>query len=344
VKVLIAPDKFAGTLSAPEAARAIADGWSRVAPADELTLLPMSDGGPGFVDALGASADGVVNLEAAQSVGLDLGLDPWNASSYELGVAIRDVLARAEPFPRRIRVGLGGTRTIDGGAGLLAALGAQADVPLDRGPAGIRGIGRLDLTAVTALLTGVELVVAADTDVPLLGLFGSAKNFGPQKGLADHELVEVDAILDRFVVAALGTTPAERRLADQPGAGAAGGLGFALMLLGAEVQRGIDVVADAVGLADACACHDLVITGEGAFDHTSRTGKVVFGVSAAAAAAARPCVVVAGQVMVGTRERRAMGVDAAYAMDEIFGLEKAMSEPATTLENLAERVARTWAA
>ncbi|HSI26093.1 MAG TPA: glycerate kinase, partial [Aeromicrobium sp.] len=279
MKVLIAPDKFAGTLSAPEAARAIAEGWSRVAPADELTLMPMSDGGPGFVDALGRSDDGIVNLEAAQSVGLDRGLDPWNASSYELGVAIRDVLVRTDSPPRCVRVGLGGTRTIDGGAGLLAALGAQADVPLDRGPAGLRGIGQLDLTAARALMNGIELVAAADTDVPLLGLFGAAKNFGPQKGLADHELVEVDAILDGFVVAALGATPAERRLADQPGAGAAGGLGFALMLLDAEVQRGVDVVAEAVGLADACARHDLVITGEGAFDHTSRTGKVVFGVS-----------------------------------------------------------------
>jgi glycerate kinase len=116
------------------------------------------------------------------------------------------------------------------------------------------------------------------------------------------------------------------------------------MLLGAEVHRGVEVVAEAVGLAEACARHDLVITGEGAFDHTSRTGKVVFGVSAAAAAAARPCVVVAGQVMVGARERRAIGVDAAYAMDELFGLEMAMSEPAATLQKLAERVARTWAA
>ena len=344
MRVLIAPDKFAGTLSAPEAARAIAEGWSRVAPDDDLTLLPMSDGGPGFVDALGPADDGDVNLEAARSVGLDRGLDPWNASSYDLGTAIRDALRRTDPAPRCIRVGLGGTRTIDGGAGLLAALGAEADVPLDRGPAGLRGITRLDLTAATALFDGVRLVAAADTDVPLLGLFGAAKNFGPQKGLADHELVAVDAILDDVVVAALGSAPAERRLADRPGAGAAGGLGFALMLLGAEVQRGVDVVADALGLAEACASHDLVITGEGAFDHTSRTGKVVFGVSSAASAAARPCVVVAGQVMVGARERRAMGVDAAYAMDELFGLDLAMRDAAATLQNLAERVARTWAA
>lgn len=338
MRVLIAPDKFAGTLSAPEAARAIAEGWSRHAPGDELTLLPMSDGGPGFVDALGPCDVDTVNLEAAHHVGLDRGLDPWNASTHELGLAVRAALAPG----RRLRIGLGGTRTIDGGAGLLSALGARADVPLDRGPAGLRGITHVDLEPALSLARGIDIVAAADTDVPLLGLFGAAKNFGPQKGLADHELVEIDGILDDFVVAMLGSTPAERRLADAPGAGAAGGLGFALMALGAEVHRGVDLVAEAVGLAEACAAHDLVLTGEGAFDHTSRTGKVVFGVGKAAAAAARPCVVLAGQVMVGSRESRAMGVDAAYAMDEFFGLEAALNDAAATLENLAERVARTW--
>lgn len=339
MRILIAPDKFAGTLTARQAAEAIAAGWCRHSPNDVLTLLPMSDGGPGFVDVTGERPDGhTIHLEAAQFAGLDRGLDPWNASTYELGRAVRDAVTRA----RRVRVGLGGTRTIDGGAGFLAALGATADVPLDAGPAGLRGVTNVDLEPARGWLSAVDLVGAADVDVPLLGLFGAAKNFGAQKGLSDDEILAVDRILDDLVVATLGSTPADRRLADAAGAGAAGGVGFAFLALGERVVRGVDLVAEAVGLADACADHDLVLTGEGTFDHTSRTGKVVFGVAQAAAGSARPCVVLAGQVTVGSREARAMGVDAAYAMADLVGLEVAMSEPAEALARLAERTARTW--
>ena len=338
MRILVAPDKFAGTLTARQAGEAIATGWRRHAPDDVLTLLPMSDGGPGFVDVLGEPDGQTINLEAAAHVGRDLGLDPWNASSFALGLAVREAVGQV----RRVRVGLGGTRTNDGGAGFLAALGATADVPLDRGPAGLRGITSVDLEPARALVEAVDLVAAADVDIPLLGLFGATKTFGPQKGLADHELVEVDGLLDQFVVATLGAGPAERRLADTPGAGAAGGLGFAFLVLGKQVVRGVDLVAEAVGLADACAGHDLVLTGEGTFDHTSRTGKVVFGVAQAAAESARPCVVLAGQVTVGSREARAMGVDAAYAMADLVGLEVAKSEPFEALARLAERTARTW--
>lgn len=339
MRVLIAPDKFAGTLTAPEAADAIAAGWRRHAPDDELTLLPLSDGGPGFVDAMGEADGHTTHLEAAAFIGHDLGLDPWRASSYALGSAVRDAIGRS----KHIRVGLGGTRTVDGGAGFLAALGATADVPLDRGPDGLRGITSVDLQPARALMGAVELVGAVDVDVPLLGLFGATKTFGPQKGLAEDDLIDVDGLLDQFVVAALGSSPAERRLADTPGAGAAGGLGFAFLALGKRLERGVDLVAEAVGLAAACARADLVITGEGMFDHTSRSGKVVYGVGQAAAAAARPCVVLAGQVTVGGREARAMGVDAAYAAADLVGLETAMAEPADSLARLAERVARTWA-
>ena len=338
MRILVAPDKFAGTLTARQAGEAIAAGWCRHAPDDVLTLLPMSDGGPGFVDVLGEPDGHTINLEAAAHVGRDLELDPWNASSYVLGLAVRDAVSQA----RRVRVGLGGTRTNDGGAGFLAALGAMADVPLDRGPAGLRGITSVDLEPARALMGAVDLVAAADVDIPLLGLFGATKTFGPQKGLTDHELVEVDGLLDQFVVATLGSGPAERRLADTPGAGAAGGLGFAFLALGKRIVRGVDLVAEAVGLADACANHDLVLTGEGTFDHTSRTGKVVYGVAQAAAERARPCVVLAGQVTVGARESRAMGVDAAYSIADLVGLEVAMSEPFEALARLAERTARTW--
>jgi glycerate kinase len=277
-------------------------------------------------------------VEAARYCGLDRGLDPWNASTYELGLAVRDALTRA----RRVCIGLGGTRTIDGGAGLLAALGATADVPLDRGPAGLRGVTAVDLAAVREATRGVELVGACDVDVPLLGLFGATKTFGPQKGLSDEDLLIVDRILDQFVGAALRSSPSDRRLAETPGAGAAGGLGFGILAAGGSLVRGVDLVAEAIGLADACADHDLVLTGEGTFDHTSRSGKVVYGVAEKAAAAARPCVVLAGQVTVGARESRAMGVDAAYSMADLVGLEVAVAQPADALSRLAERTARTW--
>ena len=342
MRVLVAPDKFAGSLSALEAAEAIAEGWRRHAPDDIVTLLPMSDGGPGFVEVLGKPDGHTTHLEAAAYIGRDLGPDPWNASSYALGAVVRDAVRGALGRSRRVLVGLGGTRTNDGGAGFLAALGAVADVPLDRGPAGLRGITTVDLEPARAIMTATDLIGAADVAVPMLGLFGATKTFGPQKGLADHELVEVDGLLDQFVIAALGASPAERRLADTPGAGAAGGLGFAFLALGAQIVRGVDLVGDVVGLATACAEADLVISGEGTFDHTSRSGKVVYGVAQAAAGAARPCVVLAGQVTVGARESRAMGVDAAYAMADLVGLEASMAQPAEALARLAERTARTW--
>lgn len=361
----MAPDTFGGTLTAPEAARAIVAGWQRHAPDDVLTQAAMADGGPGFVDVLHAAIGGELDVmtvrgpvgadvpvtvlhdgstayvESAQACGLHLSetRSPMTATTYGVGQAIA---AAVDAGARRIVVGLGGSATNDGGAGLLAALGATADVPLDGGPAGLAGITRLDLSRAGARLVDVELVIAADVDATLLGLFGATKTFGPQKGLSDEQIITVDGILDRFVIAACGTTPAERRVADAKGAGAAGGLGFALMLLGGTVVSGIDLVARTVGLTTQAAEHDLVVTGEGRYDFSSRAGKVVFGVAAVASAAARPCIVLAGQVEVGSREMRAMGVESAYAVADLVGIEASMREPGRHLADLAERVARTW--
>lgn len=365
MRVLVAPDAFAGTLSAPEAARAIAEGWVRHSPEDELTAVPMADGGPGFVDVLhealggdlevvtvrgpvGAPVpvtvllqDGTAWIESAQACGHPLleRPDPWHASTAGVGEA---VAAAVDAGARRVVVGLGGSATNDGGAGLLGALGASSDVPLDAGPDGLRDITAVDLAPARERLAGVELVAAIDVDAPLLGMFGATKTFGSQKGLGEDDILVVDRLLDAFVDATCGSTPAERRIADSPGAGAAGGLGFALLLLGAATQPGVDLVADAVGLAEACAAHDLVVSGEGTFDHTSRSGKVVHGVAARAAGAARPCIVLAGQVTVGTREMRAMGVESAYGAADVAGVEASLADPYGTLARLAERVARTW--
>jgi glycerate kinase len=365
MRVVVAPDSFGGTLTAPEAARAIAQGWSRTAPGDELVEAPMADGGPGFVDvlhqALGGDLqvqtvsgpyadpvplawlahDGTAYVESAQACGLQVSerREPLVATSVGVGEA---VAAAADAGAHRIVVGLGGSATNDGGAGLLSALGATADVPLDRGPQALRAVTSVDLDAARDRLAGIELVVASDVDSTLLGMFGATKTYGPQKGLDEEQVIVVDGLLDRFVDAAAGTTPAQRRVADQKGAGAAGGLGFALLLLGGQVTSGIDLVAEAVGLPALAATADLVVSGEGRYDFQSRAGKVVFGVARAAAEAARPCIVLAGQVEVGGREMRAMGVESAYAMADVVGLDQAMQDPHASLTALAERVARTW--
>lgn len=365
MRVVIAPDKFAGTLTAVEAAEAIASGWARHAPLDELVLAPLADGGPGFVDTLQRAIGGellavatttvadwdtqydavpatllhvgdTVYVESAQVVGLDVAgdSDPQRRSSLGVGVLIAHAL---EVGAHRIVVGVGGTSTNDGGAGLLAALGATAKgADLDDGPAAMRGLSEVNFSAVRELVAGVELVVATDVDIPLTGLFGATRTFGPQKGLAEEDLPWIDAVLEQF--AAL----TDRKVALDPGAGAGGGIGFALMLLGATRCSGIDLVADLVGLRTALSGADLVITGEGAFDVTSRTGKVPHGVAAAAQEVAVPCIVLAGRVDVGSREMRTLGVESAYSMSGIFGEEAAMGRPADTLAELGERVARTW--
>lgn len=365
MRILVAPDAFGGTLTAPDAARAIIEGWHRHAPDDVLTQAAMADGGPGFVDVLHETlggelvvvsvrgplgtdvpvtiliVDGSAYVESAQACGLQLvdPRDPMRSSTFGVGQAIAAAL---EVGVRRVVVGVGGSATNDGGAGMLAALGATADTPLDGGPVALAGVAEVDLAPARSMLSAVELVIAADVDVSLLGMFGATKTFGPQKGLTDAQIIEVDGVLDRFVVATCGSTPSERRIADAKGAGAAGGLGFGLMLLGGTVVSGIELVADAVDLRNQAAAHDLVVTGEGTYDFSSRSGKAVYGVATVAAAAARPCIVLAGQVSVGSREMRAMGIESAYSMTELVGLEAAIGDAYTSLAALAHRAARTW--
>ena len=363
MRVLIAPDKFAGTLTAVEAAEAIAAGWLRHAPDDELDLVPMADGGPGFVDVLHASLGGdllavtvtgpygdpvpatllvtgpTAYVESAQACGLALtpepDRDPERASSRGVG----ELLAAAvEAGARKVIVGLGGSGTNDGGAGLLAALGATSEPAdaLERGPSSLTHLESVDLTAARSRLAGVELVAASDVDNPLLGLIGATNVYGSQKGVAPDRLQTVDAMLERLAVAT------DKKLARTQGAGAAGGLGFALMLLGARRQPGIDLVAEAVGLPERARRSDLVVTGEGAFDFSSRSGKVPYGVAAVAADAVQPCIALAGKVLVGSREMRALGVESAYAMVDLVGEEASFADPAGSLAALAERTARTW--
>jgi glycerate 2-kinase len=363
MRVLIAPDKFAGTLTAVEAAEAIATGWSRRAPNDELELVPMADGGPGFVDVLHASlggdllaatvtgpygervpatvllADGTAYVESAQACGLQLTAeedrDPERATSRGVGELVK---VAVEAGAGTVVVGLGGSATNDGGAGLLAALGATA-VPedaLDRGPSSLASLDSVDLTDARAAVAGVRLVAATDVDNPLLGLIGATNVYGPQKGVAEDRKISVDATLERLAAAT------DKKVALAKGAGAAGGLGFALLLLGATRGAGVQLVAETVGLAERARRADLIVTGEGAFDFSSRSGKVPYGVAAVAAEALQPCIALAGRVLIGSREMRALGIESAYSMVDLVGERASFADPAGSLAALAERTARSW--
>jgi glycerate 2-kinase len=367
MRVLVAPDKFAGTLTAVEAADAIAEGWRRTT-TDEITAVPMADGGPGFVDVLHAALGGEIlavtvrgplgapvpatllllddmaYVESAEACGLALlpsaGAAPVHgavedASTYGVGELVAEAVAAGA---RRIVVGLGGSGTNDGGAGLLAALGATSEPAgaLTAGVSGLSQLAQVDLEPARTRLAGIEIVAATDVENPLLGLRGATNVFGPQKGVAADRLIDVDGALTRFAHLA------GRQPADDKGAGAAGGLGYALMLLGGRREPGFAVVADAVKLPAAIRAADLVLTGEGKLDWQSMSGKVVSGVARMAGEAMRPCVVIAGVVQVGARELRANGIESAYSLVDVVGDEAARHDPAESLATVAARVARTW--
>jgi glycerate 2-kinase len=368
MRILVAPDKFAGTLTAVEAAEAIAVGWRRHAPSDDVVTMPMADGGPGFVDVLHASLGGEVHavsvrgplgatvpatlllvgeaayLESAQACGLDLlpreGREPVagvveSASTFGVGELIAAAVDAGVP---RIVVGLGGSGTNDAGAGMLSALGATSrpEGALAAGPSGLAELAGVDLEPAQARVAGIELVAASDVDNPLLGLRGATNVFGPQKGIAAERLIEVDGALTRFAHLA------DRSVADRRGAGAAGGLGYAIMLLGGSREAGFGTVAEAVGLAAAVGAADLVLTGEGKLDWQSMSGKVVSGLAELTGPAMRPCIALAGDVQVGSRELRANGIEAAYSLVEMVGRDRAFAEPADSLAEVATRVAKTW--
>jgi glycerate kinase len=385
VRLLVAPDCFTGTLTAQEAAEAIADGWCRHAPADEIDLCPLSDGGPGFLDVLRSGLDGrlikvtvpgpvgepvpagvlltmaadgrrAAYLESAQACGLHLvpsrRRDPRVTTTAGVG-ALLDV-ARDEGA-QRIVVGLGGSGTNDAGAGMLGWLAEHAGLArnggrftarLGRGGNGLRGCSHRELAPLAGLRArwaDVELVIASDVDAPLTGASGASVGFAEQKGATAEQAQELDRRLGDFAVAAVHACGLPSRLAGHPGAGAAGGLGFGLLLLGGRRVAGSHAVLDAMAMTDRLRRSNLVVTGEGRFDWQSLRGKVVAGVARAAVAAATPVIVVAGQVQVGRRELSALGVESAYPVARTPAeLRAALADPAGTLAARAHRVARIW--
>jgi glycerate kinase len=337
VRILFAPDKFAGTLTAVEASVALMDGWRQAAPADEVVARPMSDGGPGFLDAIAAATgtapflvstngphgaaqqapvlvvDGDVRtayLEAASCCGLHLAAEPrrpLDASSGGLTPLIEAAIAAGA---ERLVIGVGGTASTDGGRPVVEALDGL--IPAD-----------------------LDFLVATDVESPLLGAAGAARSFAPQKGASEAEVVELERRLTDWASSG-GLDP------NRPGAGAGGGLGYGLMRLGARRVSGARLVADAIGLDAEVVAADLVVTGEGSLDFSSLRGKVVSFVAERAQAAARPCVAVVGRSSVGRREAAAVGIDEIYSLVEAVGESAALGDTAAAVGRVAGGAARQW--
>jgi glycerate 2-kinase len=350
VRIVIASDLI-GALSSRRAGEVIASGWL---PGTEVSVLPIGDAGAGFAAAYAELAGFTTSSRETNGVivttgrGSDTGVVqilgpkggqgiPYEQSSRPIGDAIVESL-RSRPL-RRLIVDLAGLRVHDAGAGLLAALGATADRPLDRGVAGLDGLGQLDLAPVRALLGETELVgvvPAAQLNHPLLGLRGITSRAGREADADPELMLRTDAALEAF---ARQTSPSH---AAAPGAGACGGLGFAVLALGGQLSTGPALTLASAAGQQALRGMDLVVTGCSVFDFASRGGGVVAAIAEAAAAALTPCIVIAGEVLIGSREMRTMGIEAAYAVHEslvdLAQLEISDEELATT----ARRVARSW--
>ncbi|MBV8930426.1 MAG: glycerate kinase [Mycobacteriaceae bacterium] len=344
MRVLIAPDCYGDTLTAVEAAEAIAAGWRRARCDDELTLAPQSDGGPGFVGVLAGrlgqprtmrvsgpldtDVDAVwvldqrdpitAYIECAQACGLHLlggAPDVHSAlAAHTRGVG-QLIAAAAQAGAKRVVVGLGGSASTDGGRGMVEVLGG--------------------LKPARDLLADTELIAATDVEHPLLGPMGAARVFGPQKG-ADPDTV---AVLERRLTewAAELDAVAGRAVSTAAGAGAAGGLGAALLALGAQRDSGAAIIAEHTGLGRDIAAAELIITGEGRFDDQSLHGKVI---SAVASGAHAPVLVLAGQLALDADQIRNTGVSAAYAIaDHAGSVHLAIADAANQLAGLAERTA-----
>ena len=349
MRVLVASDTV-GTLSSQQAGEAIGSGWAGA----DVQVLPVGDSGSGFLPAyadlqeaaIEAALDGEYLVNTARS-GDEVALEvtgpvspeavPVQATSRPLGEA----LARAldEHRPESLVVDLGGLAVHDAGAGLLAGLGAEADQPLDQGVEPLARLGRLDLSRVWARLGGTELVgvvPATQLAQPLLGLRGITSLTGRSAGMDASELLATGAALEGFA----RLTSAEQ--AGTPGAGACGGLGFAVLALGGRLTSGPAVAFASTRGVRARAGADLMLTGCTVFDFARRGGGVVAAAAELAAASLSPCVLIAGEVVVGAREMRAMGIEAAYAVRESSLDAPAGEITEAELRATAARVARSW--
>ena len=369
-RVVLAPDKFKGSLTAVEVAEALSAGMLDVVPGLETVMLPVADGGDGtvavalsagfdkiMVDAVGPTGEPVrapyalngdlAVVELAAVVGLSMlpggRLDPLGSSTYGLGLVIADAIRRGAT---RIVLGLGGSASTDGGAGMVQALGARLldsdghDLPPGGGNLG--DLERLDLAPLRATLGTVTLIVASDVDNPLLGPHGAAAVFGPQKGATPQQVEALERGLwhwSRAVSNAIGRDDVERA-----GAAAAGGTGFAASaLLNAEIDSGIELILDLIDFDRRIAGADLVVTGEGSLDEQSLEGKAPVGVAAAAVRAGIPVVAVAGRLQLSPPRLHEAGISAAYALADLEpDLGRSIANASSLLRRIGAQIAKEW--
>ena len=371
MRIVVAPDSFKGSASASEVADALARGLSRALTNSEFIKVPMADGGEGTVHSLVAATNGRVVeeevcgplgrkvrafygitgdgqtavIEMAAASGLTLvrreERDPRRATSFGTGQLIRAALDQG---CRRFIIGIGGSATNDGGAGLIQAIGGRM---LDKegkdlllGGAYLAQLDRIDLVDLDPRLKESRFLIACDVDNPLLGERGASAVYGPQKGATPQMVRELDGALARY--AQVIKRDLDKDVADVPGSGAAGGLGAGLMaFLNATLHSGVDLVIEAVGLADKVKSADLVITGEGAVDGQTVYGKTPIGVARTAKNFDKPVVVVAGTIGIGAEAVYDHGVDVVMGILEgPASLETAMARAIYYLEAAGERLGR----
>jgi len=369
MKIVIAPDKFKGSLAADRVAAAIAAGLRAELPTAELVTIPVADGGDGTVDAAVAAGLERVPVTVAGPTGepvttsyarhgelavVELAgacgllrlpggqLAPMAASSYGAGQALAAAL---DAGARQIVFGVGGSASTDGGAGLLQALGAQvldtSGDPLTRGGGALRDVAVLDLAGLHPGLRDCSVILATDVANPLTGPDGAAEVYGPQKGATPEQIIELESGLWRWAVVVTQATTG-RDWSRAPGAGAAGGVGFAaLAVLGAEAQPGIAVVLDLVGFEAALDGAALVITGEGSLDTQTLSGKAPAGVARAAARRGIPVIAVAGRNMLTEAQLAEAGITAAYPLSDLEpDPVRSVAEAGPLLERVGRAVAR----
>jgi glycerate 2-kinase len=344
MKIVVAPDKFKGSLTATQAAAAIAAGLRAELPNAELVTIPVADGGEGTVDAAVAAGFERVPVTASGPTGEPVhasyarqgeaavvelacvcGLmrlpdgrcEPLAASSFGAGQALAAAL---DAGARQIIFGVGGSASTDGGTGVLQALGARVldsrGMPLGRGGAALRDVAAVDLTGLHPALRDCSVILATDVANPLTGPDGAAEVYGPQKGASPAQVIELANGLRRWAAVVADATGTDWSAA--PGAGAAGGVGFAaLAILGAEPHPGIGLVLDLAGFEAALAGAVLVITGEGSLDTQSLAGKAPVGVARAAARHGVPVVAVAGRSTLTADQLAEAGIAAVYTLGEL---------------------------
>lgn len=366
MRVLLAPDKFKGSLTAAQVAAAVGEGIRSVRPDVVVDAVPVADGGDGTVAAALAAGYDEVPVTAGGPTGspvatafarlgdravveladvsglvrLTEGPAPLVASSRGTGEV---VAAAIDAGCADIVLGIGGSACTDGGAGLVRALGARlldADgVEVGEGGGALADVASLDLSGLH--VAGLRFTVACDVDNPLTGPAGAAAVYGPQKGATPAQVRTLDAALDRWATLVAEATGADHR--DVPGAGAAGGVGFAaIALLGAQLRPGIALVLELTGFHDRLTDADLVITGEGALDTQTLRGKAPAGVATAARAVGVPVVAVCGQNTLSSARLQDAGIVAAYSLLDLEpDLGRCLTHGADLLHTLGVRIAST---